>query len=61
MRSKLERIWKEAVLIQFKAPSRHLRKGTEETTTNFPQDSVCLGRNLNPEPAEYKGRFVTSL
>jgi hypothetical protein len=45
MNNEFERKWKEAVVAQFKVPSRHLSGGTEEKHEN-PQDSRSADRNF---------------
>jgi hypothetical protein len=56
--NELERMWKEAVVAQFKVLSRHLPRTKENY--EIPQDSRCLGRYLNPGPPEYEAGVLTT-
>jgi hypothetical protein len=50
MNDKIQRIWKEAVMVTIVAYVWKERK----TTKNSSQDSRCLGQDLNQAPPKYK-------
>jgi hypothetical protein len=56
--NELEGTWKEAVVAQFKSPSRHLPGGTG-ITGDLSQDSWSPGRDLNLGTPEYEARMIT--
>jgi hypothetical protein len=58
----LERIWKEAVAANFKAPSPHSHRATEENHKNS-QDSwsPCRDLNLGLSDMHQKGLFYCSV
>jgi hypothetical protein len=43
-----------------KVASQHSIGGTEENHDNVSQDSLSLGRNLNPRPPEYEAGVLTA-
>jgi hypothetical protein len=55
---KLERIWKEAVLILRHHPGIRLER-LRKTTKTISQDISSSGRDLSPEPCEYEAGVLT--
>ena len=50
--NELERVLKEAVVVGFEVPSRHLASGTKENTKNLSKDSRSLREDRNLGLAE---------
>jgi hypothetical protein len=61
MNNELERMWKEMVMAQFTALSKHLPGGTRKTTKRpCSQDSQPLSQDLNQRPPEYEAGALTT-
>jgi hypothetical protein len=58
--NQLERMWKEAVMAQFKVLSWHLPGGIEENYKNLTQYSLSLGQDLNAGTAEYESEVLAT-
>jgi hypothetical protein len=53
-------MWKQEVVAQLKALTRHLPGGTEESHEDLSQDSRSLDRDLNTGPPEYETIVLTT-
>jgi hypothetical protein len=58
--NELEKMWKEAVVAQFKILFRNFLEGPRKTMKYFGQNSRPPGRDMNQRPPEYEAGVLTT-